>query len=151
MSSDTASGEEAVDGDVGSATAADVPEFESDTSTGLDENILGVLAYVFGIVSGVAVYVLESDNEFAKFHGAQSAVFSAGVLAINFALMIFSFVFTLLGIEVLSFLVNIGIWLFMMAFGFATFLAWLYLLFKAYQGERTKIPVIGNLVEKNLV
>lgn len=149
MTSNTTGEDEAIEGSA--APTADVPDFEPDTNTGLEENVLGALAYLFGIVGGVAVSVLESDNEFARFHGAQSAVFSAGVIATHFVLGIFWLVFALLDVWLVSFLVSVGIWLFTMAFGFATFLIWVYLRFTAYTGERTKLPVIGTLVEKNLV
>ena len=44
------------------------------TSTGLDENIAGLLCYVLGWVSGIVFILIERENKFVRFHAIQSIV-----------------------------------------------------------------------------
>ncbi|MBI2851626.1 MAG: hypothetical protein HYX84_00770 [Chloroflexi bacterium] len=44
------------------------------TSTGLDENIAGLLCYVGWWVSGVVFMIIEPDNRFIRFHAIQSII-----------------------------------------------------------------------------
>ena len=44
------------------------------TSTGLDENIAGLLCYVLGWVSGIILLLLENENKFVRFHAMQSII-----------------------------------------------------------------------------
>jgi len=44
------------------------------TSLGPDENVLGAISYLFAPPDRQPVYLLEDDNEFARFHAAQSIV-----------------------------------------------------------------------------
>ena len=112
---------------------------------GLDPNVAAAVAYVFGIVSGLLVLVLDdSGDEFVEFHAKQSIVFSAVLFA----------VYVLLGIvsAVLSFVPEIGgilaalFGLLYPVVGLAGFLVWLFLMYKAYDGAEFALPVIGNVV-----
>ena len=44
------------------------------TSTGLEENIAGLLCYVLGWVSGVIFLILEPENKSVRFHAIQSII-----------------------------------------------------------------------------
>ena len=44
------------------------------SSTGLDENIAGLLCYVLGWISGLVFLLLERDSNFVKFHAVQSII-----------------------------------------------------------------------------
>ena len=44
------------------------------TSMGLDENVAGLLCYVLWWVSGLAIFLLETENKFVRFHAMQSIV-----------------------------------------------------------------------------
>ena len=98
------------------------------TSTGLDENIAGLLCYILGWVSGIVFLLIEQDNKFVRFHATQSII-------------VFGIV-TVAGI-ILSFVPFIG-WL----VPAISFILWVVLMFKAYQGTRYKIPWAGNLAER---
>lgn len=125
---------------------------EQATSTGLDENIAGALAYVFGLVTGVLFYVLEEDNRFVRFHAAQSIVLSIGVIAFFFGLFVVQvFIGALLGeIPILGLLISAGFGLLGMAIGFAAFLLYVYMIFSAFKGRETRLPIVGPLAEKHL-
>jgi len=98
------------------------------TSTGLDENIAGLLCYVLGWVSGIVFLLIEQDNKFVRFHAMQSII-------------VFGIV-TVAGI-ILGFVPFIG-WL----VPAISFILWVVLMVKAYQGTRYKIPWAGNLAER---
>jgi uncharacterized membrane protein len=104
-----------------------------DSSTGMKANIAGLLCYVFGWVTGIVFLVLEKNSKFVRFHAAQSIVVFGIVTILNIILSIlgtrFSIFFT-----VLSGLV-----------GLVTFILWLVLMIKAYQGEEYKVPVLGDI------
>jgi len=117
----------------------------SETQTGLDEDIASALAYVLGWVTGLAIYVLEPDNETVRFHAAQSIIVFGGVtvasIAVNFAQALtqpIGFVDVLLG-PVFG-LFGLAVWLGALA-------AWVYLIVKAYQGADPRIPVAAGIAE----
>lgn len=98
------------------------------TSTGLDENVAGLLCYVLGWISGTIFILIETENKFVRFHAMQSIVVF-GIL-------------TVAGI-ILSFVPYIG-WL----VPAVSFILWVVLMAKAYQGAKYKLPWAGNLAER---
>ena len=107
---------------------------------GLTENLAAALAYAFIFFSGVVVLILERENKFVRFHALQSTLFflfyAIFVMVVNFVLGI-PFLGAVLGI-----LVSPIMWL----LSIVVFLAWLFLMFKAFQGETFKIPILGEVV-----
>ena len=65
--------------------------------TGLDSNVAGALAYLFGALTGIVFYVLEPEDEFVRFHASQSIVVSVGFFVLAFATSILTTVLGLLG------------------------------------------------------
>ena len=102
------------------------------TSLNLDENIEAALAYVLSWISGLAIYLLEKENKFVRFHAMQSFITFLGLSIIG---VILSFI-PVMG-EILSRLLGIlGI------------ILWIVCIIKAYQGERFKLPSVGDIAEK---
>lgn len=97
------------------------------TSMGLEENIAGLLCYVLGWVTGIVFLVLEKENKFVRFHAMQSLV-------------------TFLP---LSLIASIG-WVISSLVGILALILWLILMFKAYQGEMYKLPIVGDFAEKQV-
>jgi len=107
-------------------------------STGLDQGVSVLLAYLFGWISGLIFFLVEKDNKFVRFCAMQSILINA----IFIALWI---VFSILGI--IPFLGLIFSLLFMLlAIGFLVGI--ILLIVKAYSGEKVKLPVIGDLAEQ---
>ncbi len=104
------------------------------TPLGLGENIEGALAYVLGWISGILFLVLEPKNDFVRFHAMQSIVTFGGL--------------TILSI-VLGMIPVIG-WILTILLAPVIFVLWLWLMWKAYQGERYKLPTIGDFAEQQL-
>jgi uncharacterized membrane protein len=122
------------------AAAVAVPAATSGTE-GIDENIAGLLCYLFTWVSGLIFFLIDK-RPFVKFHGAQSIAFAICIIPIWFALWIFWLVIA--HIPVIG-LISIVIF---PLFGLAVFAAWIFLMYKAYSHEKFKLPIIGDMVEK---
>jgi uncharacterized membrane protein len=98
------------------------------TSTGLEPNVSGLLCYVLGWITGLVFLILEK-NKFVRFHAIQSmVVFGA---------------FTVV-IIILCFIPVVG-WVIGCIIGAIAFVLWIVLMVKAYQGEKFKLPVSGEI------
>lgn len=94
------------------------------------ENMKGAVAYLLFFVTGIALLVIEKKSKFVRFHALQSTVVFGGL--------------ALLGL-----IPFIG-WALWLILPFVIFVLWLLLMWKAYNGEMYKLPVIGDFVEKQL-
>jgi len=102
------------------------------TSTGLEENVAGLLCYVVGWVSGLIFILLENENKFVRFHAMQSII-------------VFGF-FSAMGI-VFGWIPGFSLFIWPLV-GALSFVLWIVLMVKAYQGVMFKLPVTGDLAEK---
>jgi uncharacterized membrane protein len=102
------------------------------TSTGLDENVAGLLCYVLGWISGLVFFLIEKENKFVRFHALQSIIVF-GVLFL--AAFIISWIPFIGGL--ISGLISV-----------LALVLWIILMIKAYQGEKFKLPWAGDLAEK---
>jgi uncharacterized membrane protein len=105
------------------------------TSIGLDENLAAVAAYALGWITGIALLIVEHENQFVRFHALQSAIFF-GALSV---LWFIGWSVPLLGWAVSVFIITP-----------VSAAAWLLMLFKAYRGERFKLPIAGDIAEQRL-
>jgi len=102
------------------------------SSTGLSENVAGLLCYVLGWVSGLVFVLIEQESKFVRFHAIQS-IYVFGTLTV--ASIILGWI-PFIGV-VLSWIIwVIGIVL------------WIVLMIKAYQGAQFKLPWSGDLAER---
>ena len=102
------------------------------TSTGLDENVAGLLCYVLWWVSGIVFILLEPKNKFVRFHAMQSIITFG---AINVAGIILGWI-PFIGAFLAGILWLLGV------------ILWIVLMVKAYQGTRFKLPLAGDPAEK---
>ena len=103
---------------------------------------MGALAYATPIPAIIFLVIDPYKNiKFVRFHSFQSIFFCVAAIAITIALTILSIVLAIVGIGFL-----IGIVQILVQLGF--FVLWIVLVIKAYQGEWYKLPVIGDLAEK---
>ncbi len=111
---------------------------------GLTDNVAGLLAYVT-IIPAIVFLLTEpyNKNRFIRFHSFQSIFFAVAWIVIWIGLMIISAV--LVVIPILGHLVGFLLW---MVFAMGYFVVWIILLIKANQGVMYKLPVIGDLAEK---
>jgi uncharacterized membrane protein len=108
-------------------------------------NVAALLSYVLGFITGILFLVLEpyKNDRFVRFHAFQSIFYS--VVAIAFSILWSNLVWV--GFLSIGFLFSlfslIGT---LISLGF--FLYWLFLMYKAYNGERYLIPVLGEFAAK---
>ncbi len=112
------------------------------TSLGMDENIEGLLCYVLGWITGIVFLVLEKDNKFVRFHAMQSI---ATFLPLSIIAWIIGSIFVWLPFFgwAIAGMISTLIWILML-------ILWLILMFKAYQGEMYKLPVVGDFAENQI-
>jgi len=121
------------------------------SSTGLDENVAALIAYIFGWLSGLILLLLEKESRLVRFHAMQSILFNVLVAVIGFVLWIVTFIFVLIASQMGGFLgtiVGLLATLIWIAFCIGLLIAWVMCLIKAYQGQFFKLPVVGNFAEK---
>ena len=105
-------------------------------------NVAGALAYLVGFITGILFLVLAPYNQdkFVRFHAFQSIFLNAAWIA-------FWIVETML-IMMLPWALTTILSLLAMLLSLAFLALWILLMVKAYQGERFKLPIIGDLAEK---
>jgi len=112
---------------------------QTKTTSGLADNVAGMLAYVT-IIPAIIFLVLEpyNRNRFVRFHAWQCVFF-------NVAWWILWF-----GLRIVAHLPLLGFFTVLMwpLVGLGGLIVWIILLIKANQGQMYKLPVIGDLAEK---
>lgn len=106
---------------------------------GISENVAGALCYVLGLITGILFLVLApyNQNRFVRFHAFQAIFFHAAWIVLWIVDTMMAFVLPWYLMSLIGMLLALG--------GLAL---WLILMFKAYNNERFKLPVIGDLAEK---
>ena len=102
------------------------------SSTGMQANVAALLAYVLGLVTGLVFFLIEKESKFVKFHAMQSIAFSLTMFIAGFVLAFIPFVGPFATV-----VLNLG-----------GLVVWIILMIKAYQGERFKLPVLGDIAEQ---
>ena len=112
-----------------------------DTELGLAPNLLAVLGYLFNVVGAILLLVLE-DNDYVRHHAAQSLLFTGAAVLAQFVVGIVAGVVGFVPFvgDLLAGLLNLGVWA-------AIGLGFLFLMYKAYSGERYRLPVLGAYVD----
>jgi len=112
---------------------------------GIQENVAGLLCYLFGWISGL-IFLLIDKRPFVRFHGAQSIALNIAFVGVWIVFwivaLLLGFISAMLHFPI-GFLTVLVYPIVMIAF----FVVWVYCMYKAYQHEKFKLPIIGNLVE----
>ena len=108
-------------------------ENKGKTGTGLEPNVAGLLCYVLGWVSGLVFLLLEKEDKFVRFHAIQSLIVFGAIQVAYF---------------ILFWIPYIG-WVISWLIGVLAFVLWIILMVKAYQGGKVKMPIAGDIAEKN--
>ena len=121
------------------------------SSTGLDENVAALLAYIATWVSGLVFFLIEKDSRFVRFHAMQAILLGASATILGIVLWILWFFGLIIGAmisDVLAGLVSVVLGLLMFVFSIGVLIAIVMCLIKAYQMLYFKLPILGNLAEK---
>jgi uncharacterized membrane protein len=106
---------------------------------GLTDNTAGILAYIT-IIPAIIFLVMEpyNRNRYIRFHSFQCLFFAAALVVLHLALGVLSAIPFMVVLTVpLHALVSLG-----------GFIVWIVLLVKASQGLMYKLPVIGDMAER---
>jgi len=98
-----------------------------------------LLCYILGWITGL-IFLLIDKRPFVKFHAAQAIAMSIAVTVLYFVLGIFIGMMHFIHLGLLAFLLY-------PLLGLAFLVLWIFVMYKAYQHERYKLPIIGDLVE----
>lgn len=104
------------------------------TALGISENIEGLLTYVLGWLTGIIFLLIEKENKFVRFHAMQSVLTFLGLFVIS----VFAGFVPVIGNIV-------GLLL-----GPLNLILWVLLMYKAYQGEMYKLPIVGDIAEQKV-
>ena len=113
--------------------ASKVPEANR-TSSGMQQNVAGLLCYLVWWVTGIVFLIIEKENKFVRFHAWQS-IFTFAVITIIQIILSF--------IPIVGWILGIIVWI-------GSVILWALLMYNAYQGKMIKIPIAGNLAESQV-
>lgn len=116
------------------------------TSTGLSDNIAGLLCYSpVGLIADIVFLVTEpyNRNRFIRFHAFQSLFTALAVFVLAIALMIVGGILAM--IPVAGWILDTLLWA---VFGLGNLALWVLMMIKAYQMQSPKLPVVGEFAEK---
>jgi len=117
------------------AGAGYVPPTAPIAAAGLTDNVASALCYLFGLVTGIIFLLIApyNQNKTIRFHAFQS-------IFMHVAIIVFWIV--------IGFITH-GLSLFLFPlFGLLVVVLWLYMMYTAYNNKKVKLPVIGDLAEK---
>lgn len=99
----------------------------------MTSNVAGALSYIFPV--GIIFLAIDpyKGDPFVRFHSFQAIFYWVGAFVIRFALAL---------------MLPWTLWSIVWLVSLAIFGGWVFLVFKAYNNERFKFPVIGDIAEK---
>jgi uncharacterized membrane protein len=129
------SGPAASSGGTGAGYTAATPNVQA---SGLSTNVASALCYLLGLITGIIFLLIApyNQNRTVRFHAFQSIFGHLGIIALAISLGF---------ISVLTH--GLGFFLFPL-FWCAVFVLWLYMMYTAYNNRMVKLPVVGDLAEK---
>ena len=124
----------------GAAIPPPAQNYPQAATSGMSENVAATLSYVLGWVTGVIFYLIDK-RPYVRFHAAQSIVTFGGLHLLRIVLgMIFGIGFFYEGFG------GWGVgWLLIACISLLSFVLWIVLMIKAYQGERFMVPIAGDM------
>jgi uncharacterized membrane protein len=116
---------------------------------GLDPKMAAMLCYLpvcaIGLIMGIICLVTGGDNKFVKFHAKQSLFMAAIVIVLSVIVQIIGVVLGQIGgvAAILGLVVSLAFLVVILAFLGVS----IFMMIKAFGGNMTKLPVIGNFAE----
>ncbi len=104
------------------------------TSTGMQPNVAALLSYLLGFITGIIFFLIEKDNKFVRFHAMQSIVTFGALFVLQAVLPMIPF---------------FG-WILIPFVALLNLVLWIFLMIKSYQGEMFKLPIAGDIAEKQI-
>jgi uncharacterized membrane protein len=108
-----------------------------------DSKLYGALAYSLSFFTGILMLFIKPEDKFVKFHALQSILL--GIVAIVLSIVLSIVTGILWFIPIIGWLLNLIVYSVLML---GSLILWLFLMWKAYQGEKWMVPVVGEQAEK---
>ncbi len=108
--------------------------------SGLSENVAGALAYIT-IIPAIVFLLIEpyNRNPYVRFHAWQCIFLAVAWVALDIVIGVFTHVAPFFGLMGLALYPLVSL---------VMLIVWIMLLIKALNGQKFKLPVIGDLAEK---
>lgn len=112
-------------------------------SAPLASNIVGALAYLGGLITGIIFLAVAPYNKdpFVRFHAFQSIFLSLAYIVFAIVWGAVFGMFFVAGLGILWSMIALAVSLVRLCF----LLLWLFMMYKAYNNERFSLPIIGPL------
>ncbi len=112
-------------------------------SSGMSNNVAGLLCYVVGWITGLIFLLIDpyKNDKFVRFHAFQSIFFNIGLIAVYFVLFILGIILSVIHLGLLMLPLWLVAWLGIVG-------TWIFLMIKAYNNQTFKLPIIGDLAAK---
>lgn len=111
-------------------------------AAGLQENVAAALCYLLGLLTGILFLVIApyNQNRNIRFHAFQSIFLHVGI--------IIGFIVLEIVLGVLSFVGGFFLLALWPIISLACLALWIMCMYKAYNGQKWVLPVVGPLAEK---
>jgi uncharacterized membrane protein len=101
------------------------------TDTNIQPNLAGLLCYLLGWITGLIFLIIENKNQFVRFHALQSILTFGAITVVEIVLVWIP-----------------GGWIIGYIIWALAFVLWVVLMYEAYQGKMFKLPVVGDIAER---
>jgi len=126
---------------------------KEESSMNIEENVASLLCYLAWWVTGILFFAMENKNKTVRFHAIQSILIFLPISIIGWILIgplgVSYSTGSVFGVPIrtptLSPFYYVGVLIYVLGV-----ILWLILMIKAYQGEKFKVPIVGDIAEKQI-
>lgn len=109
----------------------------------MQPNVVAALAYVFTVVTGSIILIIERKNRYVRFHALQAILF--GVVWIALWITFGVIVNRIWPVTSPMWLLDALLHFIIMLGGLVTIV---FLMHRSYKGEKVRLPVLGSIADK---
>lgn len=111
--------------------------------SGLAPNVASLLSYLCTFVTGIIFLLIEKENKDVRFHAWQAILLGVGSIALQIVIVILTAILGAISGALATIFSLLGTLVYLLVF-----VLWIICMVKAYQGQRWKVPFIGDIAEK---
>lgn len=112
----------------------------------------GAVVYLLGLLISILIFLLKKEDAYVKYHAAQAILFDLCVMVVSMvAGACLVIVLIIAGIATMGVGFFLGfwvVWLALMWIGLVLFAFRIFFAYKAFNGERFRLPILGDQAEK---
>jgi uncharacterized membrane protein len=112
-------------------------------SSGMGNNVAGMLCYLVGWITGLIFLLIEpyKNDKNVRFHAFQSIFFNVALIGVYIVLIVLGIILSVIHLGLLMLPIYLILWLGIVA-------TWIFLMVKAYNNQQFRLPIIGDLAAK---